>query len=668
MPTIHNIPDLPFPTLPTLSISPTAALLSPTHLTPSHTTSIAKDWLDAFSKAISCSSSSSANVDAENVLQLMMDDCWWRDMLPLTWDLRTFHGKTMIKRLLEDRVTSGVVKISNIRADEGVKFGEGEGGGWARLERPADDIIWITLFFKFDTDVGAASGIVRLMPNPAHPNVDGSDRSDFIWKAHTIYTNLESLHNHPEQIGPLRSFAPNHGKWESARIAELEFRDTLDPRIELNPEVLIIGAGHSGLDIAARLKAYGVKSLCVERNERIGDNWRGRYETLCLHDPVWYDHSPYLPFPPTWPVYTPARKFANWLQFYADALELNVWTSANVVTMNKNEQTGLWEVDVVRKKTLSSGEIIVEERTFRVKHVVVACGLGGAPNMPKYPGMDTFKGEILHSTEYKRASDHTGKKVVVVGACTAGHDIAADYQTHGIDVTLCQRGSSSTYIMTCRNAWNVIFKGVFCEPSPATPNSPAITPPPTDLGDRINASFPHFMATELNRRRAKEIAELDKDILDGLKKVGFKMNMGIHGTGFGLLAWTRAGGYYFDTGASQLIADGKIKLKSTSEISSFSPSGIIFEDGSTLDADVVVFATGIGSPREYLKTLLPPTLAPHITPLWGLDAEGELNGLYKQIGVEGLWSMVGSLGLSRFHSKHLALREWLAFFLFLGFC
>ncbi|PPQ75986.1 hypothetical protein CVT24_006551, partial [Panaeolus cyanescens] len=648
MPIDHSsIPLYPFPTLPSLNISPTSSLLSPDTLTPTLVNTIASTWLSKFSKALS-------DRDAGAVVGLIMHEGWWRDMLALTWDFRTFQGQQKIKKFLDDRIATGVVKVGDVRLDE-------EGGG-ARLERPADDIVWITLFIKFETDVGEGSGIVRLMPTlPPNADVD-----TFVWKAHTIFTNLEALHGHPERIGPLRSFAPNHGKWEGARHLEVDMKDPLNPSVDVNPDVLIIGAGQSGLEVAARLKAVGVKSLCVEKNERVGDNWRNRYDALCLHDPVWYDHMPYLPFPSTWPVYTPARKLANWLEFYADALELNIWTSSTITCLTQDEETKKWDVVIVRKKTTASGEVVEEERKMTVSHVVVAAGLGsGVPNTPKYPGMDTFKGQILHSTQHKKASDHAGKKVVIVGACTSGtsassslsyslylssplssssslslalftslthslpaHDIAADYQAHNIDVTLFQHGSGSTYIMSCTNGWLILFKNLYWE---STPSSPAPSP---DTADRINASFPHYMSVELNQRRVKAIAELDRELLEGLERVGFKTNLGLRDTGFGLLAWTKAGGYYLDTGASQLIIDGKIKLKSTGEIASFSPTGIVFDDGSTLDADVVVFATGLGSPQTLLSSLLPPSLSSRVTPIWGLDAEGEINGVWRDIGVQ----------------------------------
>jgi len=279
-----------------------------------------------------------------------------------------------------------------------------------------------------------------------------------------------------------------------------------------------------------------------------------------------------------------------------------------------------------------------------VKHIVFATGLSGAePNTPKVLGAEKFKGRILHSSQHKRATDHTGKKVVVVGACTSAHDIAHDYYVHGVDVTMYQRGS--TYIMTTKNGWGVLFAGLYSEGGP-----------PTDIADRLSASFPHFMSIELGRRSADRIAELDKDLLDALHKRGFRTNQGIHGTGFGLLAWSKAGGYYLDVGASQLIADGKIKVKNGSQIKEFTESGLLFEDGSQLLADVVIFATGLSSAKEHIHKICGDDVANRCSAIWGVNKEGELNGTWRDLGVPGLWYMMGDLALCRFHSKHVALQ------------
>ncbi|KAF8965605.1 FAD/NAD(P)-binding domain-containing protein [Flammula alnicola] len=585
-----NIPDVPLPTLDRLGASLAPDL---------DVKQVAHDWFNAFSTA-------AASDDVAAVAALLLPDAFWRDMLALTWDFRTFSGQEKIQTFLTDRLA--LCKLHDFSLREEI----------VRLEQPFPDLAWISLMFDFLTDVGRASAIVRLVPT-----ANGE------WKAHVVYTNLEGLTDFPEKVGALRNQEPNHGKWEAQRKREVEFPDG-------DPTVLIIGAGQSGLEIAARLKHLDVSALVVERNARIGDNWRNRYEALCLHDPVWYDHMPYLPFPSTWPVYTPAMKLANWLEFYADSMELNIWTSSTITQITQDEKTHKWHVAI----THGDGS----ERKLTVNHVVFCTGIGsGAPNTPDVPGMDKFKGEVLHSTQHKRASDHVGKKVVVVGACTSAHDIAVDYYQNGVDVTMFQRGS--TYIMSTKNGWEVLFKDSYWEGAP-----------PVDVVDRFNASYPHYMAVGLNQRHVKRIAEMDKDLLDSLHKVGFRTNLGLKDSGFGLLAWNKTGGYYLDTGGSKLIADGKIKLKTDSEIESFTETGLKFKNGTELDADVVLFATGLGNTIDQFRRVCGEEVAKKMKRVGGLDEEGEINGAWRNVGVPGLWYMFGNLALCRFHSTHITLQ------------
>lgn len=530
-------------------------------------------------------------------------------MLALTWDFRTFSTLPAITQFLTDRLSTMHPTAFSLRDD-----------AYLGLQQPFPDVAWVHMMFDFETDAGIAFGIARLVPT-----------SDGTWKAHTVYTNLEGLKGFPEMIGPLRNPNPNHGKWEEDRRREREFEDR-------EPTVVIIGGGQCGLDMAARLKCLSVPSLLVEKNPRIGDSWRNRYEALCLHDPVWYDHMPYLPFPPTWPVYTPALKIADWLESYASSLELDVWTSSTVLSATPDASGSKWTVHIQRPNG---------ERVFKqVRHVVFATGLGGGDeglNLPKYPGSETFKGQMLHSSWHKRALDHEGKKVVIIGACTSAHDIAVDYYEHGIDVTMYQR--SPTYIMSTEQGWKVLFKGLYAEDGP-----------PPDIGDRLNASFPHHMGIGMGQRATSLVAELDKDLLDALRARGFQLTFGIHGTGFGLLAWSKAGGYYLDTGASQLIADGKIKLKSGPKIERLTEHTIVFDDGTELQADVIVFATGLGDAQAHIRRVCGDALVKECKPIWGLNKEGELNGVWRDLGVKGLWYMMGNLALARFHSKHVALQ------------
>ncbi|KAF9237574.1 FAD/NAD(P)-binding domain-containing protein [Melanogaster broomeanus] len=528
----------------------------------------------------------------QRVVDLLLDDVWWRDMLALTWDFHTFEGKNAVSKFLEDQLKVAEPQLHTFRLRQDL----------VQLLRPYEDIAWIQAFFDFDTNVGHASGVFRLVPLP-----DGS------WKAHLVYTNLENLKGFPELIGSLRNYEPNHGKWAAKREREMEFLDE-------EPTVVVVGGGQAGLGIAARLKMLGLNALVVERNERIGDNWRKRYAALCLHDPGTI-HMPYLPFPPSWPVFTPALKLADWLESYAHSLELNVWTSATVVSIMK--ETGdsgkRWSVRVER----GDGR----KRTFKVNHVVFALGFGsGVPRIPDIPGQErpSFKGQILHSSKHKLARDHSGQKVVVIGSGTS-------------DVTMVQR--SPTYVMSAKQGLPRLFcNALFWDGGP-----------PTDIADRINGSFPNYLAALVQQRVTKAIAEADKEILDGLRKVGFKLTFGENGCGFRIAAFQRAGGYYLARGTSN----------------KFTPTGLLFEDGSTLDADVIVFATGYGDARTaYYELIKDADLHDKIQPIWGLDEEGELNSVWREIGgrgkkgqeLAGLWCGVGNLAYCRFHSKHLALQ------------
>ncbi|KZO93174.1 FAD/NAD-binding domain-containing protein [Calocera viscosa TUFC12733] len=597
-------PDLPTHT--TLGGPP------PSNVTPASAPALASSWFDSFTTALSTH-------DLPALLALFYKDSYWRDMLALTWDFRTFHGSAAIQTFLEDRLQPA--ELSGLQLVLS--------GTPPTLEQPWEDVSWLVLHFTFSTKVGTGSGIVRLVyEHPAGSPGTGEGGSG--WKAYTVYTNLESLHGAPESTGALRDPLPNHGQWLSSLARTLDFEHK-------DPEVLIIGAGQSGLDVAVRLKVLGVSVLCVERNGRVGDQWRGRYEALCLHDPVWYDHLPYLPFPPTWPVYTPAHKLADWLANYAHTMELPIWLSSTIQSATWDEQAKLWDV-VVRRGVAG------EERRLRVRHVVYAAGLaGGVPNMPKIAGMEDFQGQIVHSTAHKTAAAYVGQRVLVVGAATSAHDIAHDFANHGVEVTLFQR--ASTYIMSTKHGMPVVMRGLYWEDGPAT-----------DVADRLSASLPNEVMRRVHRRYTREIGGRDRELLEGLDRVGFRRNDGVEGSGFLFLAYSRGGGYYLDVGASQLIIDGKIGLKNGCEIDRFTKDGVRFDDGSEIKADLVVFATGFGNIKSSLEPIFQPEVVDALKPVWGVDGEGEIRAAWGESGHEAFWYMMGNLCLCRFHSKHIALQ------------
>lgn len=191
---------------------------------------------------------------------------YWRDLLAFTWNFRSFEGTTRIQKFLTDCLPNA--KVTNMK----LKTSNDAEGLAPVLSWPMLDIAWITGLFTFETDVGFCSGVFRLVPT-----LDGGKRVQ--WKAHCVLTNLDDLKGFPEKIGSLRNPTPNNGAWEKAREKEKLFED-------VEPTVLIVGAGQSGLTAAARLKLLGISSVLIEKNERVGDNWRGRYDALCLHDPV----------------------------------------------------------------------------------------------------------------------------------------------------------------------------------------------------------------------------------------------------------------------------------------------------------------------------------------------------------------------------------------------
>jgi ketosteroid isomerase-like protein len=218
-------------------------------------------WLTSFAENLQ-----SSKID--KIMDGFLEDSFVRDLLAFTWDMRTFEGAASIKKFFSERASKVKFEAASFKVTS------------ADLQQPYPDLAWIQAFFTFETDVGLCSGIVRLVPVPQGNSV--------VWKAHLLFTNLENLKAFPEKIGNLRNQMPNHGKWAEQRRREAAFEDG-------DPAILVVGGGQSGLDIAARLKALDIPSVVIERNKRIGDNWRNRYEALCLHDPVWYDHMPYLP-------------------------------------------------------------------------------------------------------------------------------------------------------------------------------------------------------------------------------------------------------------------------------------------------------------------------------------------------------------------------------------
>ncbi|KIJ67523.1 hypothetical protein HYDPIDRAFT_173996 [Hydnomerulius pinastri MD-312] len=561
---------------------------------------LATRWFAAFSKA-------ARENDVPAVTSLFTDDGSWKDILALTWDLRTLVGKQAVTRMLDARLAASALTNLHLHDDQ---FRA------PVLQRPWQDLVFLRVCFGFSTKVGQGTGIAYLVPLPGGH-----------WKAYSLFTCLESLMEFPEKIGTLRYPTPNHGTWTEDRERELEFPNN-------DPVVIILGAGHTGLEIAARLKYIGVRALVIDRKPRVGDMWRHRYKSLCLHGTTWYNQTPYLPFPCTWPTYMPSPKLADWLEAYALFLELNVWTSSTITKTSWNDESKTWTVEVDRGP---SGK-----RVLTARHLVFATGYGGHPVSPDIPGKEIFKGIAIHSSNFGSARDYTVKKAVVIGACNSGHDVSQDFLDHGIDVTMYQR--SSNYVVSQKAASLLLgddFKEGF----------------PTDLADMNNASWPGLVGRMLQQRRVAEVvATVDKELYDGLAKAGFKTNLGPYNAGIVPLVFGRSGGYHLNTRTGIHIINGDIKLKQGSSIECFTEHGLKFVDGTELEADIVVFATGYGDHRDVMTDICGPEVASKVGEIWGVDEDGQVMGAWRDCGHEGLWFGIGNLSISRFHSAHLAMQ------------
>jgi len=388
---------------------------------------------------------------------------------------------------------------------------------------------------------------------------------------------------------------------------------------------------------AARLKCLGIDSLIIDRQERVGDMWRKRYKFLSLHSTPHYNEMPYMPFPATWPRYSSGYEIGEWLEAYAKFLRLTVWTSSKILKATWDDSQKHWTIEVDR-----GGR---EVRTLTVKHLMFATGLTGPPKMPEVKDMDVFKGKVFHAAQFTSARDHIGdcKKAVVVGACLSGHDVAHDFYEAGMDVTMYQR--SATIILSHPPADEVLgayFLQGFL----------------TEVADIYLNYLPFKTRFQMAQRRTRQVAStIDKELIEKLESAGFKTTLGPGDAGFGpLLLTPRGGGHYINTGTSQLIIDGRIKIKNGSAIARMTERGIAFEDGTELEADVVVFATGFKDQRTEMWGVLDKEVGERVPPIWGVNEEGFMPANWRPCGVENLWFGIGGFAASRFYSKLFALR------------
>ena len=572
-----------------------------------HPTQAASLWLADFSSAL-------ARQDIDAAIALFGAESYWRDLVAFTWNIRTQEGPEAIRAMLKARLAD--VQPSAFAVDGQATEAEGVIDAW----------------FTFETAVARGRGHLRLR--------DG--------KAWTFLTTMTELKGYEEHTNERRVKGAEHGV-QRGRKSWLEKRQDEEATLGFSeqPYVVIIGGGQGGIVLGARLRRLGVPTIIVEKNPRPGDSWRNRYKSLCLHDPVWYDHLPYLPFPNDWPVFAPKDKIGDWLEMYTKVMELNYWGSTTATKAVFNETTQEWEVSVKR-----AGRDIV----LRPKQLVFALGVSGYPNTPKVTGAETFKGEQHHSSRHPGPEAYAGKQCVVLGSNNSAHDICAALWEHGADVTMIQR--SSTHIAPSDSLMELALGGLYSEQ--AVKNG--IDHHTADL---VFASVPYKIMHTFHIPVYDAMKKRDADLYSRLEKAGFMLDFGVDGSGLFMKYLRRGSGYYIDVGASELVANGSIKLRSGVNIERVNERSVTLSDGTELPADLLVYATGYGSMNGWLADLISPEVADKVGKCWGLGSdtpkdpgpwEGELRNMWKPTQVKNLWIHGGNLHQSRHYSQFLALQ------------
>ncbi|WP_291864748.1 NAD(P)/FAD-dependent oxidoreductase [Bradyrhizobium sp.] len=563
-----------------------------------------ENWLAQFEDALTMP-------DDIGLKALFHPDSYWRDVLALSWTLQTINGRDAVLKTLKAQAAQAAPSGFAIDPDRAAPR-------WVTRAGTSS----IEAIFRFETALGRGDGILRLIPDAANGNR---------LKAWTLLTALEELKGFEEQLGVARPRGSAYSRdfrgpnWLDLRKIATDYTDR-------DPTVLVIGGGQSGLCIAARLKQLQVDTLIVDRELRIGDNWRKRYHALTLHNQVQVNHLPYMLFPPNWPTYIPKDKLANWFEAYVESMELNFWTGTEFEGGSYDENEGRWTVTLRR----ADGS----QRTMRPRHVVLATGVSGIPSLPDIPSLKNFAGSVIHSSQYTDGEEWKGKKALVIGTGNSGHDIAQDLHSSGAEVTMVQR--SSTLVVSIEPSAQLVY-------SPYNEGT-------LEDNDLIAVSMPLELARRSHALTSDKSRELDKDLLAGLERVGFKLDFGEDNTGWQFKYLTRGGGYYFNVGCSDLLIKGAIKLKQFADIDGFVADGARMNDGKIITADLIVLATGYKRQEELVRKLFGDAIEQRVGTIWGFGEAQELRNMYVRTGQPGLWFIAGGLAQCRIGSKHLALQ------------
>ena len=559
----------------------------------------AAEWLERVESALS---------SVTELETLFAEGAHWRDAVAFTWDILTISGGSKIASVLAQR-----------QAEMGARDFRLSPEPSAQVKMRGGRTV-VEAFFDFTTKVGVGRGVVRIP-------WDEDSRGDI--RALTLLTSLAAVEGFPEPTHANRprggQYANNFGgpSWAEHRAVHQQYSDR-------SPDVLILGGGQAGMTLAARLGRLGVDALIIDRNARPGDNWRQRYDALALHNESWVCELPYMPYPPTWPVYLPKEMIAGWMETYAWAMELNYWTRTELLSAAFDDERKVWTVELDH-----DGERVV----FTPKHFVFATGMSGAPKIPTIPGLDAFAGEVIHTSQFTTGSQWRDRRALVIGTGNSAHDVAQDLHSHGADVTMVQRGS--TTVTSVEPAAQLVF-ALYSE-------GPAI-----EDCDLLSVSMPYELFLTGQQILAQKMAEIDRPLIEKLDAAGFRTDIGEDESGYYMKYLRTGGGYYLNVGCSELIANGTIEVLQNGRIEEFTEKGVCLDDGSTIDYDLIVLATGYENMQDTTRRILGDEIADRVGPVWGFDEHGDMRNVWKKTAQTNLWYMAGSFAQCRTYSRYLA--------------
>lgn len=312
-------------------------------------------------------------------------------------------------------------------------------------------------------------------------------------------------------------------------------------------DIVVIGAGPAGLATAACLGELGVECVVLEREREVGSTWRRHYERLHLHTVKQHSALPMMPWAKTVPTYPSRREVVEYLDAYADRFRLRPRFGQRVVSA---------------RRAGGGFRVRTDDAELSARFLVVATGYNRTPKRPTWPGMDRFRGAILHSSEYKTGAAWKGRRALVVGVGNSGAEIALDLWEHGAHTDVC-----------VRSPVHVVPRDLFGVPAQISGLMFSRLPP--KVADRIS------------------LALLDRAVGD-LSPWGFRR------PAIGPISQVIERGRVplIDVGTIEMIKQGKIGV--VPGIDRFTASGVVLSDGREREYDLVLLATGYRAALEDL--------------------------------------------------------------------